>query len=210
MYFRTCFYILNNIYTDKELIFNLSKSDRKAYRFAYLKYYNNLCVYLLSFTHDKYKAEDIAQNVLLTLWEKRSNLNIHTSLKSYLYKSAYNAFIDEYRSTQKINKKLEQIKFDGLNIIDDEDYELKEKRAKDLREAIKQLPPRCKEVITLSKIEGYKYKEISDILDISVKTVENHMSNGFKLLKKKLLSNKLFLFFLNFSLKKIKTAITHK
>lgn len=192
---------MNTVYDDKELIYKLSKNDRKAYKHIYTTYYNGLCIYLLSFTHDDYLAEDITQNVLLMLWEKRNKLKIHTSIKNYLFKSAYNLFIDDYRFNQKINKKLEAIKFDALNKIkeNEDDKKLMEQRLLSLESAISELPPRCKEILKLSKIEGYKYKEISKMLNISIKTVENHMSNAFKLLKKKMLNTNFLLFFLRFS-----------
>lgn len=199
---------MNFIYSDKELIYKLSKNDRKAYKYIYTEYYNSLFVYLLSFTKDDYTAEDIAQNVLMMLWEKRTKLNIHTSLKSYLYKSAYNAFIDSYKSKQKINKKLEAIKYEGLNklINNNDDSYLKEQLSL-LEKAIESLPPQCKKVLLLGKVEGYKYKEIAEELKISIRTVENHMSNAFRLLRKKMISKDTFILFLNILPKNIQRKL---
>ncbi|AUP79974.1 RNA polymerase sigma factor [Flavivirga eckloniae] len=192
---------MDNTYTnDIDLLLKLSKSDKKAYRFIYTNYYDNLCVYLYSFTNNDQLAEDIAQDILLKLWEKREQLKIHSSLKSYLYKSAYNAFINNYKSRKRINEKLEAIKFTKLNQMENkiEDIKIMEQRLLYLKSAIDELPPKCKEALLLSKIEGYKYKEIAEVMNISVKTVENHIAHAFKLLRGKMTSKKFLLFFVNF------------
>jgi RNA polymerase sigma-70 factor (ECF subfamily) len=59
-----------------------------------------------------------------------------------------------------------------------------------LNKAIDQLPPKCKMVFTLAKIQGMKYKEISDILDISVKTINNHIANALVHISQSLSENK--------------------
>lgn len=185
---------------DFNLVLKLSEGDRKAYRLIYTSYYNNLCIYLCSFANNDQLAEDIAQDVLLKLWEKREKLKIHTSLKSYLYKSAYNTFINNYKVNKRINKSLEAIKFERLNQIEneEEDVKMEEQRLLYLRLAIDELPPKCKKALLLSKMEGYKYKEIAETMNISVKTVENHITHAFKLLRRKIRNNKFLLFFINF------------
>ncbi|MEC3907195.1 sigma-70 family RNA polymerase sigma factor [Tamlana sp. 2201CG12-4] len=66
-----------------------------------------------------------------------------------------------------------------------EDVKMMEQRLACLRLAIDELPPKCKKALLLNKIEGYRYKEIAESMGISVKTVENHISKAFKLLKKR-------------------------
>ena len=200
---------MNIIYDDKELVFKLSKGDKKAFKYVYTTYYNKLYVYLLSFTKDNYLAEDIAQNVLMKLWERRTKLQIHTSLKSYLYKSAYYSFIDNYKLDKKVNKKIEDLKYESLNKVIDsnEDEAIMEARLSFLSKAIESLPPQCKKVLFLSKIEGYKNKEIAKALNLSVKTVENHMSNAFRLLRKSMLRKNIFMLFLNLLPKKLRRQL---
>lgn len=190
----------SNTTNDIDLILKLSKGDQKAYRYIYTSYYNNLCIYLCSYTNNDQLAEDIAQDVLLNIWEKRKKLNIHTSLKSYLYKSAYNAFINKYRANKRTEEKLEEIKFTSLQQLEnrEEDVKMMEQRLSYLKLAIDELPPKCKKALLLSKMEGYKYQEIAKTMNISVKTVENHISKAFKLLRKKMSSNKFLLLFINF------------
>ncbi|WP_299556406.1 RNA polymerase sigma factor [Seonamhaeicola sp.] len=188
----------SNSYSDKELVSALNEGDRAAYKYIYLTYYNDLCKYISSYTNSPQAAEDIVQNVLLKLWEKRTDLKIHTSFKNYLFRSAYHTFIDNYRKKKKINEKLETIRHHALNEIIEEHSSLKEERLVALRKAIEELPPKCKNIFVLSKFEGYKYKEIAEILGISVNTVENQIGKAFKVLREKILNTKPLNFFLSF------------
>ena len=175
---------------EKQLITRLKRSDRIAYKLIFLSYYDDLCLYLLNFTPNKHQAEDIAQDILLKLWTDRANLKIHSSLKSYLFKSAHNRFIDAYRKKSRQNEKLENIRITKLNDMLENNDELIENRLSRLNLAIEELPAKCKEIFILSKKEGLKYKEIAAKLGISIKTVENQIGKAFSRLKDKLFDSK--------------------
>ena len=184
-------------YTNKQLLTKLKDGDREAYKYIYMTYYKDLCVYLRSYT-DSQTAEDIIQNILLNLWEKREKTNIHTSIKSYLYKSAYYTYIDFYRKKKRINEKLESLRHNVLNEIIENDNQVKEHRIIALRNAIEELPPKCKEVFVMSKFEGLKYSEIAETLGISTYTVEGQIGKAFKIIRKKVIGIKYINLFINF------------
>ena len=152
------------------------------------QYYNPLCNFAASILKDKKLAEDVVHDVFEKLWDKRSELNINDNEKSYLFTSVRNKAIEVIRknkSDQKlevdyINSTLEN----GLDEVSDK-YLLKEK----LYRSIRQLPPKCQKVFLLNKINGLTYIEIADDLDISVKTVENHMGKAFRLLREMMKNN---------------------
>lgn len=172
---------------DLKLIKRLKKGDRESFKKIYLAYYEPLCEYVVSFSKDKYIAENIVQEILIKLWTDRENIYVHTSLKSFLYKAAYNSYIDHFRKQSRINKKLEEIHYQALNKTITDNSNLQEDRLFLLRQAIDKLPDRCKEVFLLSKIEGYKYKEIANKLEISIKTVENQMGKALSRIREELL-----------------------
>jgi len=167
--------------------------------------YNDLCIYLRNYSGNNDNVEDIVQNVLLKLWEKRAEIQIHTSLKSYLFRSVHHTFIDSYRKTKRVNEKLEALRFNNLHEIIEEDNQLKEQRLLALKKAIEELPPKCKEIFLLSKYQGYRYKEIAERLGISINTVENQISKAFKVLRQKVVNAKYFNLFLSFLKGKFKT-----
>ncbi len=175
-----------NSNNDKILFSRLKSGDTNAFRKIYTNYYNKLCVYVFSFTNNDTIAEDIVQDVLLKLWDQRASINIQTSLKSYLYKAVYYRYIDHFRMKKKTNENIESIRYNTLNELHENSEDYIEQRLHNLRIAIEELSPRCKEVLLLNKIEGYKYREIAKTLNISIKTVEGHMVKALKTLRKKL------------------------
>ena len=79
------------------LIKGLKKGSTAAYTQLVDLFHQKLCVYAYSLTHDHSTAEDIVQNVFVSIWQKREKLKDDFNLKNYLYKSIYNQFIDLYR-----------------------------------------------------------------------------------------------------------------
>lgn len=199
-----------NSYSDEQLVLALNHSDREAFKYVYFTYFSSLCKYINTYTNNHQATEDIIQNVLLKLWEKRTELKIHTSFKNYLYRFAYNTFIDSYRKTKKINEQLEALRYTYLNEIIEENDVLKEQRLIALRKAIDELPPRCKEIFVLSKYEGYKYKEIAGRLGISINTVEIQIGKAFKVLRMKMKDVKSLNMFLSFSKKTIDLLVRNR
>ncbi|MFD2826626.1 RNA polymerase sigma factor [Leeuwenhoekiella polynyae] len=164
----------------------LKKGDKNAHAFLIEKYSPSLMGYVFSLTNDKASAKDILQNVFMKIWEKRERLAINTSLKSYLFKSAYNEFINHYKKESAIIK-LEKKYHESLErVAKESDDESLEKIMSEIFNEIERLSPKCKEVFLLSRKDGLTNKEIAQYLNISVKTVEAQISKAFKTLRKKL------------------------
>lgn len=169
---------------DPNLILDsLKKGDQRVFEHIYTDYFEKLCVYLLSYTQNKEIIQDIVQDTFIKLWMNREKLTISSSLKSYLYKSVYNNFIDNYREKKKRDDLLESYYRFALNKFIDTDEEYKEQRLKKLDECIAELPPKCKEVFISIKISGMKYKDVASTLNISLKTVEGHTRKAYVLIK---------------------------
>lgn len=173
---------LNN---KKSLIEDLKKGDRKAFTVLIDHYHHKLCVYANSLINNSIQAEDVVQNVFVNLWEKRSKLDSSYSIQSFLYRSVYNEFIDQYRKTQSVMK-IEKKYIEYLNsFVIDEDKEDIQKLIKLVKVIIQDLPPKCKKIFELSKKEGLTNIEISEHLNVSVKAVEAQITKAFKILKVK-------------------------
>ena len=178
-------YKLKKFYSDnKQLIKALKKGDSKAYTFLVDTYHHKLCIYVSSLTNDTDLAEDIVQNVFIRTWNKRSKLKDEFSIKSFLYRSVYNEFIDNYRKHKTVLP-LEKKYIDALTtIVEDHDEHTIERLIKIVRNEIKNLPPKCKEVFLLSKEEGLTNIEIAEYKKISIKSVEGHITKAFSILRK--------------------------
>ena len=168
------------------LIRGLKNGEEDAYSYLVESYHHKLCVYASNLIHDDSAAEDIVQNVFVKIWKKRQKLKDDFSIKNFLYRSVHNEFIDQYRKNRSVLT-LQKKYIDALETIieENQDFHL-EKMMKSVEDAIKKLPPKCEMIFVLSKKEGLTNLEISEHLNISIKTVDNQITKAFNDLRGKL------------------------
>jgi len=163
--------------------FSNDSVDEKMFKRIYYENYNDLCVFLLNYTNDRDLIKDIVQETFLKIWNSRHKISISTSLKNYLRKSVYNNFIDNYRIQKKRNFLLEAYYKDIVDEHFETDTDIINEMIDTLNMCIDKLPKKCKEVLILSKIKGFKFKELSKKLKISKKTIEGHTTRAYAFLK---------------------------
>lgn len=184
-----------------KLMIGLIRGEEIAYSLMVDYFHHKLCVYANSLTNNSEQAEDIVQNVFIRTYEKRKRLSPDKSLKSYLYRSVYNEFIDQYRKQQAVTL-LEKKYIESLERVIQEDEDSFEKLLRLVRQEMERLPPKCKRIFYMSKEEGMTNPEIAEKLGISVKTVEAHISKAYATIREKAnskisMESILFLFFRN-------------
>ena len=165
------------------LIESLQKGDQKAYAYIIDLYFDKLCIYAFALSRNKAISEDIVQNILLKIWEKREKLDSNLSLKSLLFKMVHNEFIDIYRRNKSITILEEKYQNSLQNFIIDEEPESYETAVQAIKKEIDKVPTKCKEIFILSKKEGLTNEEIAIHLSISVKTVEAQITKAFSILR---------------------------
>src|SRR5699024_9602303 len=161
----------------------LKDGKKKAFDEVYKTYYKRLCHYLLNFTQDQAKIEDIVQETFITLWDKRKSLNIKKSPESYLFRTAHNKFMDTYRKKKQTNSFLIDYYYTALIRAEKKDQSYKKELLKKLKNCIDTLPDRCQKVFKECKLSQKTNQEVADELDISIKTVEKHVSTGYRLIR---------------------------
>lgn len=149
------------------------------------QHYQMLCNAAYRITHDVDAAEDIVQDVFIRILNKLDSIKLEHSLKGYLIRSVTNASLNYLEANKKVvsinlNYSTSVTTLDGYEKLDGKDLE------KIIEKAIGQLPPQCKAVFILSRFENMKYKEIAEHLDISIKTVENHLGKALNILRENL------------------------
>lgn len=162
----------------------LQEGEEAAYVFLMDRYYQKLCRYAYGLCRETEQAEDIVQNVMVRIWEKRHHLKPDASVRSLLYRAVYNEFLDQYKKRKSVLA-LEKKYIEALDTIIEEDEGKLEKLIGLIKKEIEQLSPKCKEVFLLSKKEGLTNIEIADYLNISIKTVEAQITKAFHQLRKK-------------------------
>ncbi|WP_298549022.1 RNA polymerase sigma-70 factor [uncultured Aquimarina sp.] len=166
----------------------MTSGNTKFFESVFKEYFKPLTLYASSYVNDVDIAKDITQDVFIKLYEKRQILQIHTSLKSYLYTSVRNRCLDHI----KLHKIRELHKIQIYNSIsenvEEESTEVmqSELQAK-INVAIASLPDRNREIFRLNRIDGLTNQEIADELNLSKRTVETHISNALKKIKEMIL-----------------------
>ena len=166
-------------------IFKLvSEDDVNALEFFYKKYHAELVLYAFKFLGNEEDAKDNVQQLFLSLWEKRKNITINTSVKSYLFTSLRNRLIDQIKRT--VHSKSLQNETESL-FIDQGDLAVNvmigDEMQKLITDTIQKLPDKTREIFCLNRFEGLKYKEIAKEMEMTVKNVEYHIGNALKSLR---------------------------
>lgn len=175
-----------NNFQDHELFQKIKKGDLGAYESLFKKYYSPVVKFAYSICRNLITAEEIAQEVFMYIWEKRSTLEIHTDIKSYLFTSGKNKclnYIKHELPKQQALSDINDYSYIQSNISSIDDTEVLKKK---IQIAIDQLPDKCRNIFVLSRYGGLTYNEISEDLNLSVKTVENQMSIALRKLRESL------------------------
>ena len=159
---------------------------KEEYKRVFEEYYNPLCNFAYKYVENSDTAEDVVQEVFVQMWQKRKEIKLTGNVKSYLFQSTRNKAIEYIRRNklQAAYVEEERLKAETTYEIDNdsENYIIKEQ----LFKSIRQLPPKCQKIFVLSKMNGLTYNEIAEELNLSVKTVENQIGRGLKLLRERL------------------------
>ncbi|MEJ2495120.1 MAG: sigma-70 family RNA polymerase sigma factor [Ignavibacteriaceae bacterium] len=168
----------NNDTEDEELVEAIKENDHDAFKILYYRYFQKLIRFAYYRLRSIETARDLIQELFFRVWTGRERLNPQKSIQAYLYRSLNNLVIN-YR-------KLSSSQTSSLTDLDERKIRTEEEQENtiDIQNAIERLPEKLKTVFILSRVEGYKYTEIAEICDISVKAVEKRMTKVFVLLRK--------------------------
>lgn len=158
------------------------ENDMESFKMLYRHYLPVLFRFCMAIVHSKEIAEEIVDDVLMNLWEKRDHLHKIENPDVYLYVAVKNKSLD-YLSKSHLRETVDisAVSNDYLIFnIDPEQLMITEEMKKRIYQAIDQLPPRCKHIFSLIKEDGLKYKDVASILNLSVKTVEAQMAIAMK------------------------------
>ncbi len=166
---------------DDLFVFRLIQAgDKKAFEYLFNTYFVSLSRFIFIYVKDTGIAEELALDVFVSVWEKRENLDIKTTLKSYLFQAARNRAINYIRDNDRFVAVSDWTSLDRIEI--DDSFEIKELERL-ISEAVCSLPDRCREIFQKSRTEHLSNKEIADKLNVSVKNVEAQITKAIKLIK---------------------------
>ena len=168
---------------DADLFLLVKQDDVKAFEELYRRYWPYLVNTAYKRLNSKEKSEDIVQNIFIDIYQRRSTINLTISLRAYLSQALKFKILNEYRS-DLITTKYQQHVFASSGCKNDfaNPLEIKELETK-INSLLGELPEKCKHVFLLSRKEHLSNKDISVTLNITVSTVEKHISKALKALR---------------------------
>jgi RNA polymerase sigma-70 factor (ECF subfamily) len=192
-YFIDLFSILNLIMTNSEkfLFEKLRKGDEAAFKLIYIKYVPRLYYFVKEYVSQHDIVENIVQESLLALWEKKATLADDTNLAGYLFTVAKNNCLYKLRDlryrknlfdTSELGSLELKANFDALVSLDTSSFTFQEIE-RIIEHTLEQLPAQCRLAFQLSRFEDKKYKEIAEEMNISVKAVEGHISKALRMFR---------------------------
>lgn len=172
--------------SDNEILTRIKKGDEKAFEALYKSFFSMLCMFSYRYVKKTEIAEEIVQDVFFHIWEKRNQFELTTSFKSYLYKSVHNNSLKHLRHQKIVLAYENSTTFSGSEKVTGQNFLEESEVYQILHGVIDDLPERTRDIFQLNRFKGLKYQQIADHLQISVKTVEAHMSNVLKILRTRL------------------------
>jgi RNA polymerase sigma-70 factor (ECF subfamily) len=168
---------------DEELLQHIKRGDSKALRVLFERYFVALCCFASQFLKAVDLSEEAVSDVFLNVWLKRDTIEIKTNIKTYLYVAVRNQSLNYLKKNNKYMKDIEiadreemisDLNADGL--IQYEEFK------ECIDSLIRQLPEKRQMIFRMNRLDGLSYKEIAEILSISVNTVQNQMVAAVKFL----------------------------
>ncbi len=172
---------------DLSVLERLRTGDQHAFERIFTRFYRPLCAYAYQFLSDRDEAEEVVQAAMISFWEKRTSIAIETSLQSYLFRMVRNACLNVIKH-QKVKQQHAAYALQTGHTAHDAIAQTLGAQELESRigQAMRTLPEQCRLVFQLSRFEELKYQEIADQLNISIKTVENHMGKALRLMREQL------------------------
>ncbi|MGD8778071.1 MAG: RNA polymerase sigma-70 factor [Ignavibacteria bacterium] len=170
-------------YVDNELFDLIKEGEGYALKILFRKYYDNLCRFAYTIIRDRNSAEEIVSDVFMKIWEKRNDIKIKTSFKSYLYRSVKNQSLNYLKRVSFKTTGLDTQEALKLKSNENpEDFLFYEELKDVMNLLVDKLPEKRRIIFEMSRFDGLSFDEIAEILSISVYTVRNQLVKAVKFL----------------------------
>lgn len=171
----------------RQWISAISRGDESAFNEFFNHYHPRLYGYALTMIQSHNPSEEVVSDVFIKVWTGRKRLSSIENVNHYMFRAVKNQALNYLEKRKLGTVDLDQVKDNEIGDFIQPDLSvLNRELADQIQSAIESLPPRSKLIFGLIRIDGMKYKEVAEHLDLSVKTVENQMTIAIKKLREEL------------------------
>jgi len=171
---------------EKAWVAMVREGSEQAFERIFTVYYPKLCAFVAGYVGSSEAAREIVQDVFLRIWERRESWNVRVTLRAYLYQSVRNRALDHLRhrrTTRAVEVPLAPMHLDVATPGGIDDEVAYRQLVQDVRAAVQQLPERRQTAFVLHRQHGLSYAEIGQVMDVSPRTVEVHISKALQHLR---------------------------
>lgn len=180
--------------TNEKILAGIKRGDQDVFKQLFDMFYHRLFLYAKSYVDQEEVARDIVQDLFLYVWRKRATINITTSVSSYLFRAVHNKSIqylrhqqvsENYNSIQALKQKEAELLYHHEDDFTSSSLEYEEMNNV-IDETLRSLPEKTKQIFSLSRKGGMTNQQISNQLQVDIKTVEYHITKALKAFKNSL------------------------
>ena len=174
--------------TEQNLLEKVKSGDKSAFQKLFYNYHESLFRFVAYRIKDEDLADDITQETFLRIWKTRNSIQPKKSFFSLIARISSNLCYDHFRHVKVRQRHKDSIPdYGGFNSQDPEMINQGEALQEEIQRIVNEkLPEKCRNIFILSRIEGKSNPEIAELLDLSIRTVENQIYRSIKILKKNL------------------------
>ena len=166
------------------LLKELNEGSRTAFDLLFLRYQPKVLAFLKTCTGDEEQARDIAQDIFFNIWKDRTKLSGIRSFEGYLFQMARFSLYNYFDHLDVVKKYVEEGKKHPEGTACGPEDKLKERQVRTvIAETVRKMPQRRREIFVMSRYGGYSNDEIAERLNISKRTVENHLTAALSVLR---------------------------
>ncbi|RSK37684.1 RNA polymerase sigma-70 factor [Hymenobacter metallilatus] len=169
--------------TTEDLLHRMATADDpQAFALFFTRFHSPLLGFAMRYVRGRELAEEVVSDVFLKVWHKRASLPTIQNISSYLYVAVKNQALNylqkaENHPTQELEEVPAALQVEDMT---PERTLLTQELYHEIQRAVQKLPPQCQTIFRLIREDGLKYREVADILELSVKTVEVQMGIAIK------------------------------
>lgn len=167
--------------------------DNEIFEGLFRSYFQDLMRFVCSYVNDEEVAKDIVHDVFFALLKNKKHLDTSYSMKSYLFTLSRNYALNYLKHLRVVTMNEREVT-ESLENAGDE-LEVYEERVSRLNEKMAELPEKQREVLVKCFVDGRKYKDVADEMEISVNSLKTHLSRGLKFLRDELREDVVLLMF---------------
>jgi len=173
--------------TDQILLNDLKNGKKTAYEQVFKKYYKSLSLKAYMMLEDEMEAEDLIQNLFISMWQKSHYHSVNSSLKAYLFRAVHNQCLMALRTRKVIQQKMDEYT-ERINL--EKDIEQSEQTGSEntINLALNELPAQRQKAFKLVYTENKKYQDAANEMRLSVNSIKTHLKLAVKMLQEKLIT----------------------